>query len=92
MSLTALVRQKTPVRERMAVDFPRPRLRLKAELRVPSVAPNRPLMGTAYDYLFRFHLQRAIPFATVLLAARLPRELARKWSRLEWRGQSFFWN
>jgi hypothetical protein len=36
MSLTALVRHKTPVRERMAVDFPRPKLRLKAELRVLS--------------------------------------------------------
>ena len=63
MSLTALVCHKTPVRERLAVDFPRPKLRLKAELRVPSVAPNRPLLGTAYDYLFRFHLLRAIPFA-----------------------------
>lgn len=64
MSLTQLVRFATPVRDRMAADFPRPRLPLKAELRVPSVAPNRPLMGTAFDYLLRFHLARAMPFAT----------------------------
>jgi hypothetical protein len=67
LALTALVRFKTPVRERMAADFPRPKLRLRADLRVPSVAPNRPLMGIAYDYLLRFHLQRAFPFATAQL-------------------------
>ena len=64
MSLTALVRYKTPVRERMAADFPRPKLSLLAELLVPSVAPNPQLMGTAYDYLFRFHLLRATSLAT----------------------------
>jgi hypothetical protein len=47
----------------MAADFPRPRLPLKAELLVPAAEPNRALMGTAFDYLFRFYLMRAMPFA-----------------------------
>lgn len=64
MSLTSLVRLKSPVRERMAADFPRPKLRLDAELCVPSVAPSPALMGTAFDYLLRFHLLRAMAFAT----------------------------
>lgn len=58
MSLTSLVRYKTPVRERMALDFPRPKLSLQAKLQVPSLATNRPMIGTAFDYLLRFHLQR----------------------------------
>jgi len=64
MSITALVTHPSSVRDRMATDFPRPKLRLRAELLVPSVAPNRPLMGTACDYLLRFQLLRVMPFAT----------------------------
>jgi hypothetical protein len=77
MSLTAFVRHKTPIRARMALDFPRPKLRLNAELRVPSVSPNRALMGTAFDYLFRFHLQRKFPFAVTRtwVAERAHRQL-----------------
>lgn len=63
MSLTSLVRNATPVRERIAAWFPKPRIRLQAELRVPSVAKDRGLIGTAYDYLLRFILEREMPFA-----------------------------
>jgi hypothetical protein len=58
MSLTSLIRYKTPVRERMALDFPRPRLKLDAPILVPSAGVNDALIGTAFDYLLRFHVQR----------------------------------
>lgn len=63
MSLTSLIRGATPVRERLAAWFPKPKLPLCAEVRVPSMAKNRSLIGTAYDYLLRFQLERAMPFA-----------------------------
>jgi hypothetical protein len=64
MRLTTLINEK-PVRERMAMDLPRPKeIQLKAELLVPRMTQNPNLMGTAYDYLLRFHLQRDFPFAT----------------------------
>jgi hypothetical protein len=63
MSLSALVKFATPVRARMAAELPRPRLPLKAQLLVPARARNRPLIGTAFDYLFRFNLARRFPFA-----------------------------
>jgi hypothetical protein len=47
----------------MAKDFPRPRLKLDAEMCVPSAGENDQLIGTAFDYLLRFHLQRQIPNA-----------------------------
>lgn len=58
MSLTQLIQFKTPVRDRLAADFPKPRLVLSASLRVAPASPNRALIGTAFDYLVRFHLQR----------------------------------
>jgi hypothetical protein len=63
MSLTSLVRNATPVRDQIAAWFPKPRIRLQAELRVPSVTKDRGLIGTAFDYLLRFSLERAMPFA-----------------------------
>jgi hypothetical protein len=63
MSLSALVKFATPVRARIAADLPRPRLNLKAQLLVPPRALNLPLIGTAFDYLFRFNLARRFPFA-----------------------------
>jgi hypothetical protein len=47
----------------MAIDFPRPRVRLLGDLRVPAIAPNKPLIGIAFDYLLRFHLQQRYDFA-----------------------------
>jgi len=64
MSITRLVTTRTPVRERLAADFPKPKLRLRAKLLVPSSGFTPGLVGTAYDYLLRFHLLRAMPFAT----------------------------
>ena len=63
MSLTSLITGNTPVRQKLADWFPKPRLPLKGELIVPSVAKNRSLIGIAYDYLLRFHLERAMPYA-----------------------------
>lgn len=68
MSLTALIRHPTPVRNRMSQDFPRPKLRVAADLRVPRASPSPSLIGTAFDYLLRFYLQRANSHA-----------VARKW-------------
>lgn len=64
MNLTALVKQPA-VRERIAQDIPRPRMKPVADLLVPRAAKgdNPQLMGTAYDYLLRFHLLRDFPFA-----------------------------
>lgn len=64
MSLTSLVSQKTTVRQKLADWFPKPRLPLDGALIVPSVAKNRSLIGTAYDYLLRFHLERSMAHAT----------------------------
>jgi hypothetical protein len=63
MSLTQLIQFKTPVRDRLAADFPKPRLVLSASLKVAPASPNRALIGTAFDYLVRFHLQRTHAFA-----------------------------
>lgn len=63
MSITSLVTKRSPVRDRLAADFPRPRQSLKAEILVPSSGFAPGIVGTAYDYLLRFHLQRAMPFA-----------------------------
>lgn len=64
MSITGLVTKRTPIRDRLAADFPKPKQRLTAQLLVPSSGYSPGIVGTAYDYLLRFHLLRAMPFAT----------------------------
>lgn len=47
----------------MANDFPKTKQRFSAALRVPPTAQNRALIGVAFDYHLRFHLQRERCFA-----------------------------
>lgn len=63
MSLTSLVNKKTRVRDRLNDAFPKPRTAIKADLLVPPAASNRTIVGTAFDYLLRFHLEKCTRIA-----------------------------
>jgi hypothetical protein len=64
VSLSSLIRNPSPVLKRLQADFPRPRLTGKPTLVAPNTGERATTVGTAYDYLLRFHLMREIPFAT----------------------------
>jgi hypothetical protein len=57
MSLTSFV-ERADVREQLAQVLPTYRRRLDVPLLVPSRTANPALIGTAFDYAFRFELQR----------------------------------
>lgn len=63
MSLTSLVSTKNPVRDRMIGWFPKPKFELDAKLLVPARAYDRSVMGTAFDYMLRFTLEKLLSFA-----------------------------
>jgi len=64
MSLSSLIRNQSPVLDRLIADFPKPRLAGTPTLVAPGTCERATTVGTAYDYLLRFHLMREIPFAT----------------------------
>lgn len=64
MSLSSLIRNPTPVRDRLTSGFPKPLLDGRPGLVTPRECERPALVGTAYDYLLRFHLMREMPFAT----------------------------
>ncbi len=60
MSLTAYItgRGHQEIRTRLKADFPKPTFqRPHPELKAPPRTKNYSLVGTAFDYLFRFHLE-----------------------------------
>lgn len=63
MSLTSFLRNKD-VHERFRKEFIKPRLSIKKDILAPSLSTDRArLVGTAFDYLFRFYLQHLNPNA-----------------------------
>ncbi len=62
MSLTSFLRQPE-VKERFRREFNVPKLTAKKEIIAPPKSNRYALVGTAFDYLLRFHLQRLNPNA-----------------------------
>jgi len=62
VSLTRFLRQ-THIRQRFREEFPKPKLWVKKPILAPPLVSNRRLVGTAFDYLFRFYLERRYPKA-----------------------------
>jgi hypothetical protein len=62
MSLTSFLRDKD-VRDRFQQEFQKPRFSVKEELLAPPLANRYSLVGTAFDYLLRFYVQRLNPKA-----------------------------
>lgn len=62
MSLTNFL-NRPDVRERFRLEFPRPRLQADKALLAPPRSNRYSLVGTAFDYLLRFYLQRLNPKA-----------------------------
>ena len=58
MSLTALIRHDKELQERVRGTFKRPRLDRSRELLVEPSTSHYGLVGTAFDYLFRFYVER----------------------------------
>ena len=62
MSLTTFLKNKD-VQKRFTQEFEMPRAVLANELQAPPLTRNFSLMGTAFDYLMRFHIERINPIA-----------------------------
>ena len=61
MSLTSFVKLKD-VKEHFRETFPQPKVMLVGELKAPPLTKNYALVGTAFDYLLRFYLERKYDF------------------------------
>jgi len=61
MSLTNVLRSPR-MRERFAMEFEKPPLGIHSIPLAPPIGANPTLVGTAYDYLLRFHLQQRYDF------------------------------
>jgi len=62
MSLTTFLKNKD-VQKRFNQEFEMPRVVLSNELQAPPLTHNFSLMGTAFDYLMRFYIERINPIA-----------------------------
>lgn len=56
MSLTTFL-AKPDVREKFSSEFERPEFKVKKEIVAPPITKHYSLVGTAFDYLLRFHLE-----------------------------------
>src|SRR6185437_13527503 len=59
MSLTSLLKDKhsQELRDKLKTEFPSPSFGLKTWIKAPLFANDCRIVGTAFDYLMRFHLQ-----------------------------------
>jgi len=57
MSLTSFINKKE-IRQRFVEVFPLPKINYDAELKAPPLTKNYSLVGTAFDYLLRFYIER----------------------------------
>ncbi|MFP4411097.1 hypothetical protein [Coleofasciculus sp.] len=62
MSLTSFV-QKADVKARLRQEFPKPTIPRRKDPPAPPLTQNYGIVGTAFDYLLRFYLQRLNPHA-----------------------------
>lgn len=58
MSLTSLIKSDKELREKIRATFSRPKLEKNKPLLVEPRTKHHSLVGTAFDYLFRFYLER----------------------------------
>jgi hypothetical protein len=65
MSLTSFLKNSADVRERFKAEFVMPPLDTIKELAAPPLTKNYSLVGTAFDYLLRFQIQRLNPKSIV---------------------------
>lgn len=63
MSLTSFLKNKD-VKERFRQEFSKPKFSQNKEILAPPITKRYALMGTAFDYLMRFYLERLNPSAT----------------------------
>jgi len=63
MSLSSLIHDRENVREGFRARLLRPQIHFEHPLRAPPLTTNYRIVGTAFDYLLRFHLQRINPLA-----------------------------
>ena len=61
MSLTSFLRNNQDVRDRFRQEFLKPKFSMKKEIVAPPLSNRYSLVGTAFDYLLRFYLQRLNP-------------------------------
>jgi hypothetical protein len=69
MSLNAFLARRD-VREKFREEFPKPKLAENKELLALPLSKRYSLVGTAFDYLLRFYLERLNPKATQRLGSR----------------------
>ncbi len=62
MSLSTFLRH-ADVKERFAQEFPKPTFSLKKEIVAPPMTKRYSLVGTAFDYVLRFYVERLNPTA-----------------------------
>ena len=63
MSLTSFLRENADVREKFWEEFSKPTLGQRKEILAPPLTESHMLVGTAFDYLLRFHLKKWNPTA-----------------------------
>ncbi|WP_213069418.1 MULTISPECIES: hypothetical protein [Methylomicrobium] len=56
---------KPDIRERFSSEFTKPKLQVKKEILAPPLTKRYSLVGTAFDYLLRFHIERLNPQFTI---------------------------
>jgi hypothetical protein len=61
MSLTSFLADNKDVRERFRQEVPKPKFTVKKDLVAPPLSNRYGMVGTAFDYLLRFYLQRLNP-------------------------------
>lgn len=62
MSLTSFLKNKD-VKDAFRKEFKKPQLKLQAEILAPPLTDHYALVGTAFDYLLRFYIERLNPTA-----------------------------
>lgn len=65
MSLTSFLENNPDVRERFRQEFRKPNFSVSRELVAPPLTTHYGTVGTAFDYLFRFVIQRLNPHTTI---------------------------
>lgn len=62
MSLTEILdyelKELKPFREFLSKSFPKPKFKYNHLIRAPSVTSSPSIVGTGFDYLLRFHLEK----------------------------------
>jgi len=63
MSLTSLLDSSSVLRAKLRDEFRKPDFRVKSEIKAPPLTPHYGTVGRAFDYLFRFYIEKLNPGA-----------------------------